>query len=378
MPSVRKQAEDRFWRELPLRSAVPLLLAMATTFASLGFLIDLVEGGASRFSDIVTLAVYTGMAAAGLGIVIFRKRQWLVPAAIVFCVVTATLQARRGPAQQPRISKEMQARFALDASLMVVLSMIGYGLSIKFITDTGVEQMRVRTELRLASQIQQGLVPDILTKSGRYEICGRSSPGAEVGGDLVDAVEGGASVIAYVADVSGHGVPAGLLTGMVKTAARSAVEKEASLEAVLGTVNRVLPSVQASNMYATFAGIALGEDSPVGYATAGRGPILLWRAATGAIERLGMEQFPLGMFPQAQFEAASVNCESGDLFAVVSDGVTELAGRSGGEFGIEGVERVLAASAREPLTEIRDRLFRGLRAYGEQADDQTVLLVRIC
>jgi serine phosphatase RsbU (regulator of sigma subunit) len=377
MPRIRKQSEDLFWRELPLRSAVPLLVAMATTFASLGFLIDLIEGGAGPFADIVALAVYTGMAAAGLGIVIFRKRQWLVPAAVAFCVLTATLQAHRGTVREPQISKELQARFATDAALMVALSMIGYGLSIKFITDTGVQQMRVKMELRLASEIQQGLVPDIAIKSRRFEICGRSSPGAEVGGDLVDAIEAGSSAVAYVADVSGHGVPAGLLTGIVKTAARSAVEKEVSLEAVLGTINRVLPTLQASNMYATFAGLVLGLGGEVRYATAGHGPILLYRAATGAIERLGIEQFPLGMFPQSGFESACAGCESGDLFVVVSDGFAEVVGRSGAEFGIDGVERVVAASAREPLTEIRDRLFREVRMFGEQSDDQTVLLVRV-
>jgi serine phosphatase RsbU (regulator of sigma subunit) len=75
-----------------------------------------------------------------------------------------------------------------------------------------------------ASEVQAGLqaalVPPVLYSGNFIEAFGRSVPKAEVGGDLADLVSHGQDVIAYVMDVSGHGIRAGVLMGMAKTAFR--------------------------------------------------------------------------------------------------------------------------------------------------------------
>ena len=53
-----------------------------------------------------------------------------------------------------------------------------------------------------------------------FEVYGKSIPSAEMGGDLIDVVEKVGNLLAYIADVSGHGLPAGQLMGMLKTAMR--------------------------------------------------------------------------------------------------------------------------------------------------------------
>ena len=73
-----------------------------------------------------------------------------------------------------------------------------------------------------------------------------------MGGDLVDAVPfSDGSVFAYVADVSGHGLPAGILMGMIKTAVRSQLVDFPTPTAVFERLNEVLPTVKEPQMYAT-------------------------------------------------------------------------------------------------------------------------------
>src|SRR5260370_26103348 len=72
----------------------------------------------------------------------------------------------------------------------------------------------------LSSDIQNTLVPPIRYGGARLEAHGQSIPKDDVGGDLADLVSDGRDVTAYVADVSGHGLRAGVLMGMIKTAVR--------------------------------------------------------------------------------------------------------------------------------------------------------------
>ena len=66
----------------------------------------------------------------------------------------------------------------------------------------------------------------------------------------------------------------------------------------------------------------------------------------------------------------------GDLLVLVTDGLTEVFDAGDREFGLEGLKRVLAASAAQPLDEIGRRLLAASRAHGRQMDDQTLLLIR--
>ncbi len=137
----------------------------------------------------------------------------------------------------------------------------------------------MQTELAIAQRIQQTLVPVIDWQSSNLEIYGISLPSAEVGGDLVDVVPlSDGSVFAYVADVSGHGLPAGILMGMIKTAVRTQLFDLPSPTAVFERLNEVLPAVKESHMYATCTALRIQPDSNgscrVEYAIAGQPAML--------------------------------------------------------------------------------------------------------
>jgi serine phosphatase RsbU (regulator of sigma subunit) len=95
---------------------------------------------------------------------------------------------------------------------------LGYRLFLSFATTEGVDHVQLQTEVSFAQSIQATLVPTIQYQGPELEIFGRTIPSAAVGGDLVDLIVLDRSVFAYVIDVSGHGIPAGLLMGMIKIA----------------------------------------------------------------------------------------------------------------------------------------------------------------
>ena len=162
----------------------------------------------------------------------------------------------------------------------------------QFIQNFGRHAVRIQTELSLAHGIQQTLVPLIDLRSTRVEIYGVSLPSTEVGGDLVDVVSlPDGSVFAYVADVAGHGLPAGILMGMIKTAVHTQLFDLPSPTAVFDRLNEVLPAVKEPHMYATCTAqrIFENESNPacrVQYAIAGQPAMLLFSAATSTVSQL--------------------------------------------------------------------------------------------
>jgi serine phosphatase RsbU (regulator of sigma subunit) len=182
--------------------------------------------------------------------------------------------------------------------------------------------------------------------------------------------------------VSGHGVGAGLLMGMVKSAARTRLREGATFDQLLTTINAVLFDLKSPAMFATFAGLQRGADDGVlQFTVAGHLPILHYRARTGDVVEVSIAQLPLAMFPDTAFSGAEVSCDAGDLFLLLTDGLTEVFDRPdqhGEEFGLDRVKSLLReqAAAAAPLEVIEQQLLAEVRAHGTQHDDQTLFLVR--
>jgi len=229
----------------------------------------------------------------------------------------------------------------------------------------------------LAKAMQGTLVPQITFQNPYLEAYGRSIPQDGFGGDLVDLVQLDKDVIAYVADVSGHGVAAGMLMGMVKTALRYGLMLNQRLPKLLEGINGVLPFVKEPNMYATFAGLRLNHGGELEYSIAGNMPLLHYRRSREEVVRLSMQQFPLGLFPGVGYESQHVPCTAGDLFAIFTDGLVETMDAWGEEFGLQRLEGVLRELAARPLSEIYRAALDAVHLHGRQSDDRTLMLIRM-
>ena len=266
----------------------------------------------------------------------------------------------------------------IEHSAIVIFCIItGYILFIVFFRSEGKRYFAAHAEIQLASAIQRELVPALSFAAGGFEFYGVSLPSGTVGGDLLDVVRAENSFCAYVADVAGHGVPAGVLMSMVKSAVRMRMASLGPCDTgLLDALNGVLQPLTSPSTYATFAYLACNGDSRLQFSTAGHLPILHYDHARRVVDRCSVENFPIAMFPTASFATGAIECKPGDVLAMITDGVTEVFDREGRELGCEHVENALTESAGEPLAEIAERVLRRTEEFGAINDDRTMLLVR--
>ena len=243
-----------------------------------------------------------------------------------------------------------------------------------FFSTEGGRYYSTLTEMNLAGAIHRSLVPEINTVVDPFEFYGCSWPSGEVSGDLVDVVQHDCGWCAYVADVSGHCVPAGVLMTMVKSAARTRLAAVGPV-GFLSALNQVLLPLSAPNMYVTFAFLSYTRPN-MELATAGHVPILHFDRLTGTVSERWVPNFPVALISDVPFEVSEMSSGPGDVFVFLTDGMTEVVDDQDRDLGLEPLKSVLIQSAGAPLPEIPSRLRQRALQHGKQTDDHTLLLIR--
>jgi len=265
---------------------------------------------------------------------------------------------------------------AMGATVGIVL---GYTLILAFISQEGRRYFRLQTEIDLAEDIHRVLAPAVNAKLDNYEFGGQSQASGKVGGDLLDLIADD-DWAAYIADVSGHGVAAGVLMGVVKSAARAyrfdgGTDKKSDGEGWLAALNRTLYEIMPPEKYVTFAGVRPAGDK-LRIFLAGHPPLLHYHSATRTATAIEVENFPLGMFANAGFHSEAIAWEPEDVVLLYTDGITETCNASQEEFGQGRLAELLCQVATQPLATAAGAIIAAVRGFGTQGDDQTVLLVR--
>ncbi len=366
-----------YWHVLPLGRMKTLLSGYFFIGAAGGFAFDLLQLNASRvgggfFWPVLVGTGATALRAAGI------KRFRLIPLLFLLVVLTGWLgywASHVSPLLPVPVT--VHRRVLFDA--IGILVGIGFGTRflLFFAGTEGLASVRMQTELSLAHGIQATLVPTISFQNASFELYGKSIPSTEMGGDLIDVIESKGGLVAYVADISGHGLPAGQLMGMLKTAMRLAVQFRQLPVAALESVDRVLPDLKEREMFATVALLRFGGSSEAEYALAGHPPILHYRHGSSDTTRLSMEQLPLGLIPGGSYASKRVIYSPRDLFLMITDGITEVANAKDEEFGLTRLQELLSRHATRALPEIWDLIMQEVRQHGPQQDDQSVLLLRV-
>lgn len=376
----------RAFRDVPFRRLWLLYTAVVLLFSIVGLFSDLLNMGRMPYALVVVIAVISGLNAA-VWIYLVNRLPWpwiLLMIGLQFTngpLINSLAHWMRSTFHLSDPPEQAGIRFAAIGILLVAI--LSYIFFVIFFQVEAKETIRIRNELELAHGIQKTLVPPISLRTPRFEVYGVSQPSDKVGGDLVDAVLlSNGDVIAYVADIAGHGLSAGILMGMLKTAAHTALldataeDPAESLPVLLEKLNRVLPDVKEPQMYATLTAFRLNEDGRAWFAMAASPPVLHWSPCRGDAQRVHAEQFPLGLLPVSGFTGEPVDMQKGDLLAVATDGVLEVCNRHQEEFGIERLEESISAAPQLPLPDMADAILAKARAFGKQADDQTLLLIR--
>ena len=377
----------RHWqgfRDVPLKRLWLFAAAVFLIFSVIGFFNDLLQMGSMPYVIVLMVAVVTGVNAV-LFLACITYLPWPFMAMLVAAqfaispVITALARWMVHVFALSNPSASDGVRFAGTGILLVVIT--SYALFVSFFSAESHATLRIKNELALAHGIQKTLVPSITLEAAGFEIYGLSEPSEKVGGDLVDLVElPGGDIVAYVADIAGHGLSAGILMGMLKTAARTVLldagPPETSLPLLLDKLNRVLPAVKEPQMYATLTAFRLNADGRVWYAMAASPPIFHRRLRGNELQTVQEQQFPLGLLPQAGFSGGAMQLAAGDVLLVATDGILEVCDQNEQEFGQARLEDSLLACAGQPLPLVAQEILSKARSFGPQTDDQTLLLIR--
>jgi phosphoserine phosphatase RsbU/P len=240
------------------------------------------------------------------------------------------------------------------------------------------ERQRIERELSIARHIQQALLPRGFRNFPHLSITGINAPCLEVGGDYFDVFPIDDQRTAFViADVSGKGLGAALLTPMLQ-GALSAMTIGVEPERLFHHINGFLCEHAEVGRYATlFFGI-LDREGELEYLNAGHpSPLLLRR---GEVRELFTEgSFPLGLVPEAKHSVARATLQPGDTLILFSDGVTEAADPDEEMFGVSRLRGLLAGQHDAPLARLQETIVKSVERFTRgmsQADDVTLLLVR--
>lgn len=244
--------------------------------------------------------------------------------------------------------------------------------------EESLEKRRLDQDMKMAAEIQRGLLPGAAPAVPGYDLAGSNRPTRAVGGDYYDFTVDQGRLLFALGDVAGKGTSAALLMAVLRAAVRGHWSEGSAAEA-MARINRTICQNVTEGKYITFF---LGRLDPpsgrVSYVNAGHLPPLLIRAG-GGVETLTEGGMVLGMFDPVPYAEGSAELRSGDILLVFSDGVTETCDPQGEEFG-EGRLVALAVEKRElGAEELQAAILKELDRYSEDTratDDRTLIVLK--
>jgi serine phosphatase RsbU (regulator of sigma subunit) len=358
-----------------------MYLGVFFIFGSLAILVAFMQPRPMAWLGGLALVAFGGTLAVGWAHAFAARRFWLLIPLVVLPFFAEPLffgpLGRLGLFNVGMSAPEIIRKVTL-AVMMVVLTSIGFVIFIQFVRGKERRAERAQAELDVARVIHESIVPSISIRTPFAQVLARSEPSAEMGGDLVDAVVRDNELDVFLADVSGHGVGAGIVMGMLKSSIRTRLLVGGDdLGAVLRDVNRITTDLTRPEMFATLACARVRPDRTVQFALAGHLPILHFAAASRVWRRLDNEHLPLGIDPDGGYASGSFQAAPGDLLAFFTDGLTEAMNTRGEQFGLDRIASLLEQHAEQPIETIYERVLLAVRAHGTQIDDQSLLLVRL-
>lgn len=246
------------------------------------------------------------------------------------------------------------------------------------------EKKEIEGELKNAREVQRVLLPQDDPVVAGFRVNGTNLPAKIISGDYYDYIDlpdGKLGVV--VADVSGKGVPAGLLMAMCRSLLRAFSLANTSPSAVLSTVNRYLfPDIREDMFISMIYGILDPADGTFIFCRAGHEPALIFRKASGKVEISKPKGLALGIDSGNVFERVTaderITLSPGDCVLLFTDGVKEALNSNEEEYGIERLSETFRQAARLGAEAVVKKVQEEVKSFtgeGPQMDDVTIVAI---
>ncbi|HUA61243.1 MAG TPA: SpoIIE family protein phosphatase [Verrucomicrobiae bacterium] len=240
-------------------------------------------------------------------------------------------------------------------------------------------ERRRKSELEIAANVQQKLLPHGQRHLSTVDYAGQCLAAREIGGDYYDFLNVSENSVGFVlGDVSGKGVPAALLMANLQAYFRSQNQGTLSEPSrLLLSVNRHFYDSTPAERFATlFYGVYDDRTRRLRYVNCGHVPPFL-RRASGEVESLEPTATPIGAFRQWRCHEVEVSLGAGDRLVIYSDGVTEAGIDEGEEFGEERLIRLLGRRPEESAESLVQSIVDEVVSFSDRDrhDDVTAVCV---
>jgi phosphoserine phosphatase RsbU/P len=244
--------------------------------------------------------------------------------------------------------------------------------------EESLEKRRMEDDMRIASEIQRGLLPSSAPVVPGYSLCGVNFPCRTVGGDYYDFEMEDGSLLFALGDVSGKGTGAALLMTMLRAAVRAHWTEPDLADAAM-RINRTVAQNVPANKYVTFF---MGRLDPrsgrLSYVNAGHNPPMLVRRS-GELETLSDGGMVLGFFESAPYEQGTTDLMPRDSLVVFSDGVTETWNALDEEYGESRLTDLIVERREESASGLQAAILESLESFAAGAkatDDRTLIVLK--
>ena len=247
--------------------------------------------------------------------------------------------------------------------------------------ETESELATLARELETARQIQSFILPQKTVDIKGIHLAAHYVPMASVAGDFYDFARVDEKRLGIlVADVSGHGVPASLISSMVKIAFSSQLPHADDPARVLAGINQALCGKLESDFVTAGYLFMDTEKKSFTYAGAGHPPLFLWRGSEQKNYEYREKSVVLGQFEDARYQNIQLELKSGDRFLLYTDGIIEATNAAGEFFGWERFKNFITSHASLPIGQFSDELIQQVtvwsgKRFQESLDDDLTLVI---
>lgn len=249
---------------------------------------------------------------------------------------------------------------------------------------TTAQKERIESELRIASEIQMGMIPKLFPpfpERKDIDLYAMLKPAKEVGGDLYDFFIHDEKLLFVIGDVSGKGIPASLLMAVTRSLFRTIAVHRYTAKEIVEALNRAVADNNESNMFITlFVGVLDLETGKLKYCNAGHNPPVLSGKGEDAHVLACTSNIPIGVFKDFEYTEEVVELGFERMLLLYTDGLTEAENKEKALYSearlLSTMQTLKGHSAQETISAL-EKSVRTFADGAEQSDDLTMLALSL-
>jgi serine phosphatase RsbU (regulator of sigma subunit) len=222
---------------------------------------------------------------------------------------------------------------------------------------------QITRDLQIARRVQEALMPNRELRGPRFEIRSAYIPSETLSGDFYDYFLLDDAMYLFVADVSGHGLPAAILVSLLKSYIHTEATADTPLADLMTRLNDFLFSVSLPTQFATAQLFRADANGNLVFSNAAHPPFLLYQRESGRALVHEAPSHLLGAMPGMRFEEGTLKVSAGDTLFVYTDGLTDRRDAAGEFYSIDRIASLLEGARDADLGTLYDSIYADVSSF---------------